>query len=223
MCLMLKYEKVFQGSNNMADDNKKLYLEMQMDELKESLGAEEDEDSAHAINEARIAHLKAEAAKKNRDKNADVAKLYENAAEYEKELECFEKELEILNANALNDVVTVLNKMLPDDERNYEKELKNAVIAAWQNFVDINTSHSIEQLELIKVTEFSDIVKKLMNAYPDDNVDFEKMIRDILVNRLETLIAIKKEHIEEEIEEIYIAGLKPSFVKRIYKEYHGIS
>jgi hypothetical protein len=40
---------------------------------------------------------------------------------------------------------------------------------------------------------------------------------------LETLIDIKKEHIEEEIEEIYIAGLKPSFVKRIYKEYHGLS
>ena len=47
-------------------------------------------------------------------------------------------------------------------------------------------------------------------------------VREVLVKRWEMLIAIKKEHIEQEIEEIYIAGLKPSFVKRIYKQVHGI-
>lgn len=206
----------------MADDSKKLYIEMQMDELKESLGVQE-EDSARAINEAKIAQLKDEAAKKNRDKNADVAKLYENAAEYEKELELFEKELEIINTNKLKDVASVLTKTLPDEERNYPHELKAAIVTAWKYFVENEKTHPIEQLELIEATEFSDIVEKLMIAYPNYNGDFETSIRGILVKRLETLIAIKKEHIEEEIEEIYIAGLKPSFVKRIYKEYHGIS
>lgn len=219
---MLKYEKVLQGNNHMADDNKKLYIEMQMDELKESLGTEE-ADSVHAINEARIAQLKAAAAKKNRDKNADVAKLYENAAEYEKELECFEKELDILNTNDLKDVVKVLNKVLPDDERNYEQELKTAIFTAWKHFVENEKTHPFEQLELIQTTNFSEIIEKLTAMYPDSNTNFEITIRGILVNRLKTLIAIKQEHIEEEIEEIYIAGLKPSFVKRIYKEYHGIS
>lgn len=222
MCLMLKYEKVLQGSNYMADDNKKLYIEMQMDELKDALGIEE-ENKAREINIARIAELKAIAEKNNREKNADVAKLYENAAEYEKELEGFEKELEIINTNKLKDIANVLAQMLPDDERNYPQELKAVVVAGWTELVDTDKTHSVEQLEIIKETDFSDIAEKLSAAYPDYNGDFEKTLRSILVQRLETLIAIKKEHIEEEIEEIYIAGLKPSFVKRIYKEFHGIS
>lgn len=201
----------------MADENQKLYIEMQMDELKEAL--ESEEDSLQAINEARIAQLKATAAKNNREKNAELAKLYENAAEYEKELESFEKELEILNSNDLKDVVKVLNEMLPDDDRNYEQEIKTALVS----FIENEKSYPLEQLELIKTTALSEIVEKLTTMYPDQNLNFETTIRGILVNRLETLIAIKKEHIEEEIEEIYIAGLKPSFVKRIYKEFHGIS
>lgn len=204
----------------MADDNKKLYIEMQMDELKDALGVEE-EDKAREINKARIAVLKAIAEKNNREKNADVAKLYENAAEYENELECFEKELEIINTNKLKDIAKVLAQILPDDERNYQEELKAVVLAGWTEFVFTDKTHPVEQLEIIKETDFSDILEKLSVAYPD--YDFETNIRNILLKRLDNLIAIKKEHIEEEIEEIYIAGLKPSFVKRIYKEFHGIS
>lgn len=204
----------------MADDNKKLYIEMQMDELKDALGVEE-EDKAREINKARIAELKAIAEKNNREKNADVAKLYENAAEYENELECFEKELEIINTNKLKDIAKVLAQILPDDERNYQEELKAVVLAGWTEFVFTDKTHPVEQLEIIKETDFSDILEKLSVAYPD--YDFETNIRNILLKRLDNLIAIKKEHIEEEIEEIYIAGLKPSFVKRIYKEFHGIS
>ncbi len=222
MCLMLKYEKVLQGSNHMADDNKKLYIEMQMDELKDALGVEE-ADKAREINKARIAELKAIADKNNREKNADVAKLYENAAEYEKELESFEKELEIISANELKDIANVLTQMLPDDERNYPQELKAVVLAGWTEFVETEKTHPVEQLELIKGTEFSDIAEKLTAVYPDYQCDFEKIVREILLQRWDNLISIKKEHIEEEIEEIYIAGLKPSFVKRIYKEFHGIS
>ena len=37
----------------MADESKKLYLELQMDELKSALGIEED-DSAREINKAKI-------------------------------------------------------------------------------------------------------------------------------------------------------------------------
>ncbi|OYZ34334.1 MAG: hypothetical protein B7Y30_07355, partial [Campylobacterales bacterium 16-40-21] len=75
----------------------------------------------------------------------------------------------------------------------------------------------------IKETDFSDVVEKLSAVYPDHKGDFETDVSRILLKRWENLIAIKKEHIEEEMEEIYIAGLKPSFVKRIYKEFHGIS
>ncbi|MDP3301096.1 MAG: hypothetical protein Q8S36_03915 [Sulfuricurvum sp.] len=205
----------------MADENQKLYIEMQMDELKESL--ESEEDALQAINEARIAQLKATAAKNNREKNAELAKLYENAAEYEKELEGFEKELEIINANKLKDISNVLAQMLPDDERNYPQELKAVVVAGWTEFVEMDKAHPVEQLEIIKETDFEDIAEKLSATYPDYEGDFETNVKNILLKRWDNLIAIKKEHIEEEIEEIYIAGLKPSFVKRIYKEFHGIT
>ena len=206
----------------MADDSKKLYLELQMDELKAALGIEED-DSARASNKAKIEELKQIAAKNNREKNADVAKLYEDAAEYEKELESFEKELEIINANELKNIAETLTLKLPDEVRNYAEELKAILVAGWTQLVEVEQTHPIEQLELIKETEFCDVVEKFTSTYPGYNDDFERNVKGILLKRWETLIAIKKGHIEEEMEEIYIAGLKPSFVKRIYKEFHGIS
>ncbi len=206
----------------MADESKKLYLELQMDELKAALGIEED-DSAREINKAKIEELKEIAAKNNRAKNADVAKLYEDAAEYEKELESFEKELEIISANKLKDIAGSLSKKFLDEDRNYPQELKDVLIAGWTELVEAEKTHPIEQLELIKETDFCDVVEKLSAAYPDYNGNFETDVRGILVKRWENLIATKKEHIEEEMEEIYIAGLKPSFVKRIYKEFYGIS
>ncbi|QOY55358.1 hypothetical protein HUE87_03725 [Candidatus Sulfurimonas marisnigri] len=198
----------------MADKKMTRYLEIQMDELKAAIGVDaEEQDSAPNNNKA----------KNNKAKNADVAKLYEDAAEYEEELQCFEEELEIINASELKDMAGALTQKLPDEERNYAKELKAILIAGWTHLVEVEKIHPIEQLELIKETEFCDVIEKLNTEYPDFDGDFEKSVRGILVKRWETLIAIKKEHIEEEMEEIYIAGLKPSFVKRIYKQFHGIS
>lgn len=219
---MLKYVKILWSISNMEDDSKKLYLELQMEELKAALGIEE-EASVGEINKTKIEQLKEAAAKNNRDKNADVAKLYENAAEYEKELEHFEKELEIINGHKVKDIVEALHQKLPDEERNYGDELKAIVVAGWEYLSGGDEAELLEQLELIKKAELSDIVDTLALAYPKSSIDFDVKIKDILTKRLETLIDIKKEHIEEEIEEIYIAGLKPSFVKRIYKEYHGLS
>lgn len=203
----------------MEDKSKKLYLELQMDELKAALGIEVEEVSQESS--AKIAKLKDSNARNN--KNADVAKLYEDAAEYEKELESFEKELEIVNSCKLGDLTCELATKLPDGDRDYAKELKAILLAAWRHFVEVDKTHPVEQLELMSNTEVTDFVNQLCLAYPESNEDFEKSLKEILIKRLETLIAIKKEHIEEEIEEIYIAGLKPSFVKRIYKEFHGIS
>lgn len=207
----------------MADENTKLYLELQMDELKAALGIEVDHSTPEGNNKDKIAKLKDSAEKNNRAKNADVAKLYENAAEYEKELECFEKELEIITTNTLKEIPAVLIQNLPDEDRDYTQELKTVILAGWTHFVEVEKSHPKEQLGIIKETDFFDLLEKLAVVYPDYSGNFEADIMGILVKRWENLIAIKKEHIEEEIEEIYIAGLKPSFVKRIYKEFHGIS
>lgn len=210
----------------MDDKSKKLYLELQMDELKAALASEEDDEDEDFISQSEqdtSAKSKTTASKNSKNKNADVAKLYEDAAEYEKELEGFEKELEIINTTKIKDIAQILTQKLPDEDRNYEEELKAILVAGWVHLVEIEKTHPIEQLELIQKTELSNVIEELNNAYPDYNGNFEAIAKGMFIARLETLIAIKKEHIEEEIEEIYIAGLKPSFVKRIYKEFHGIS
>lgn len=156
-------------------------------------------------------------------KNIALAKMYEDAAEYEEELVSFEKELEIINANSLKDIVEVLTKELPDDTTDYAKELKSTLVAIWTYKVETEKTHTVEQLNLIKQTEFCDVVEKMAEMEPDYKNDFEAEVKQALIKRLEIFIAIKKEHIKEEETEIKIAGLKPSFVKRIYKQVHGIA
>lgn len=206
----------------MADNTKKLYMEMQMDELKASLAEEEDDDLDPLEKMIKEQASSKKKINKNSEKDIELAKMYEDAAEYEVELESFEKELEIVNANQLIDIASALTQELPDEERDYAKELKNILVATWTHFVETEKTHPIEQLELIKETEICDLSKTLSAAYPDHEGDFEADVKKVLVKRWETLISIKKGHIEEEMEEIYIAGLKPSFVKRIYKQVHGI-
>lgn len=210
----------------MAEETKKLYMEMQMDELKASLMDEDDElDPIEQMQKEQVPSEKKvnKNNKKNNEKNIELAKMYEDAAEYEEELESFEAELAVINANKLEDIVLALTKELPNEERDYAQELKAILVAAWTYKVETEKTHSKEQLDLIKDTEFCDVIEKLTTMDPDYEGDFAADVRSVLVKRLEMLIAIKKEHIEQEIEEIYIAGLKPSFVKRIYKQVHGLS
>ncbi len=216
---MLKYEKLLWGTDSMQDENTKRLLELQMEELKSTYSLEKDETCTENTQDDKDAEL----AKKNKnEKNAKLAKLYEDAAEYEEELESFQNELEIINSNELKDIADALTQNLPDEDRDYSQELKTVLLAGWTQLVEVDKTQPIEQLELIKETEFCDVLEKLTMSYPDHKDAFEEAIRKILLTRWETLIAIKKEHIEEEMEEIYIAGLKPSFVKRIYKQYHNI-
>lgn len=210
----------------MAEETKKLYMEMQMDELKASLMDEDDElDPIEQMQKEQVPSEKKvnKNNKKNNEKNIELAKMYEDAAEYEEELESFEAELAVINANKLEDIVLALTKELPNEERDYAQELKAILVAAWTYKVETEKTHSQAQLDLIKDTEFCDVIEKLTTMDPDYEGDFAADVRSVLVKRLEMLIAIKKEHIEQEIEEIYIAGLKPSFVKRIYKQVHGLS
>lgn len=194
----------------MADQETKRYMELQMEELK----------AAHADEVESSAPKK----KNNNDsKNIELAKLYEDAAEYEEELECFQAELEIINAHEIKDIAGVLHKELPDEERDYAKELQAILIASWTHAVEVEKTHPAEPLELIKEAELGDVVQKLSQAFPNYDGSFETSLKELLVRRWEVLIAIKKDHLKEEIDEIYIAGLKPSFVKRIYKQVHGIS
>ncbi|MBT8348413.1 MAG: hypothetical protein HKP62_03065 [Sulfurovum sp.] len=196
----------------MAEKKEKLYLELQMEELKAAHAEEagEENPAPKKKNEARNA------------KNAEIAKMYEDAAEYEEDLKGFEEELEIVNANALKDIAASLIQKFPNEERDYAQELRTILETGWTHLVDVERTHPKEQLALIKETEFGDVVEKLSAAYPDYNGDFEADIRNFLVKRWENLIAIKKEHIKQELAEIKTTGLKPKYVKRVYEQFHGI-
>lgn len=195
----------------MADKETKRYMEMQMEEMK----------SFHADNTEK---QEARSKKKNddREKEAEIARLYEDLAEYEEDLECFENELEVVKSNQLKAISKALTENFPDEDRNYEQELKVVLEAAWTDMVEVQKTHPEEQLAIIKENDFCDIEEKLNTAYPEYEGSFETDIRNILIKRWELLIAIKKEHIKEEIAEIKTSGLKPNYAKRVYKRYHGI-
>ncbi len=198
----------------MAENNKKLYMEMQMDELKASLGEDKEENKEKS------------SPKKNTSatdqKNIELAKLYEDLAEYEEELEGFEKELEVINSTQIKDLSAALAQKIPDENRDYAHELKAILVATWTHLAEVEKTDAAEYLEHIKETEFCDVIEKLNSVYPEHDGSFETEIKNILVKRWEALIEIKKEHIKEEEDDIYIAGLKPSFVKRIYKQVHRL-
>ena len=195
----------------MADKDTKRYMELQMEEMK----------TFHAKN-AEKCDTATKESNSEREKEAEIAKLYEDLAEYEEDLECFEKELEIVKTNELKDISRVLTQSLLDEERDYEQELKTVLEAGWTHMVDELKTHPKEQLEIIKANAFCDVEEKLTAAYPESNDTFETEIRKLLIQRWETLIAIKKQHIKEEIAEIKTSGLKPHYAKRVYKRYHGI-
>ncbi len=194
----------------MAEKKEKLYLELQMEELK----------AAHA--DATQDNSAPKKSTKDNSKNAEIAKMYEDAAEYEEDLKGFEKELEIVNANDLKDIAAALIEKFPNEERDYVQELRTTLEMGWTHLVEAEKSHPKEQLDLIKETDFGDVVEKLNTVYPDYNGEFEAEIRDLLVKRWENLIAIKKEHIAQELAEIKTTGLKPKYVKRVYQQFHGI-
>jgi hypothetical protein len=184
-------------------------MELQMEELKEAYAVEEEKKAPKTSEE-------------NNKKNAEIAKLYEDAAEYEEDLKGFEEELEVINANATKDLVNAFNEAFPDDARDFEVEFKNILDATWKHYVEVDKTHPQEQLDVIATSKFSKVVDNLNAAFPDYSGDFEAEVKSVFVTRYETLIAIKKEHIKEEIAEIKIMGLKPNYVQRIYKQFHGI-
>ena len=193
----------------MENKETKRYMELQMEELKATL--DDKEQKAPAKDDSRY-----------NKKNAELAKLYEDAAEYEEDLKGFQDELEIVLSNSLENIAQALINKFPNEERDYAKELQTILEMGWTHLVTVEKTHPQEQLDIIKTTEFGEVVNKLKNNYPEYEGDFEAEIRALLVKRWENLIAIKKEHIKEEHTEIKIRGLKPNYVQRIYEQFHGI-
>lgn len=208
--LELKVQKIIIEDDTMAGKENRRIMEMQMDALKDEHGVEIDSSKNRIPKNARSAN------------NAKLAKLYEDAGEYEAELACFEEELDIINDNKLGDVATLLTQKFPNEERNYAQEVKDVLEAGWKNLVEVEKTHPKEQFELIKETDFCDVAEKLNATYPEYSGDFETDIRDILVKRWEFLVDIKKEHIADERAEMKLQGMKPDHIRKVYRNFHGI-
>ncbi len=190
----------------MAGGENRRIMEMQKDALKEE----------HGVSEDSAPRIPANARSAN---NAKIAALYNDAAEYEAELQGFEAELDILNDNTLADLVMKLDENTPEYEGNYAEELAAAVVNAWTQLVEVEKTHPVEQLELLKKTAFSEMVEKLNAAFPEYEGDFEAEIREILVKRWEFLIDIKKEHIADERADMKLRGMKPDHIRKVYYNY----
>ncbi|MEA2048706.1 MAG: hypothetical protein U9O64_09705 [Campylobacterota bacterium] len=154
--------------------------------------------------------------------NAKLAKLYEDAAEYEAELKGFETEFKILNDTALDNLVMKLNENAPEYEGDYAQELSTVVVNGWTQLAEDQKRDAQEQLVLLKETVFSDMIEKLNAGFPEHTGDFEAEIREILVKRWEFLIEIKKEHIADERADMKLQGMKPDHIRKVYYNYHGI-
>lgn len=141
----------------MAGEEKKRYLEMQMEELKATYGVEKEDSTS----------VNSKVDKARNEKDAEIAKLYEDAAEYEEDLKYFEEELKTIQSTDLADIAAVLTKKFPETERDFAQELKVVLEAGWKHSVDVEKTHPKEQLELIKETKFCDVVEKFKTTYPD--------------------------------------------------------
>ena len=182
----------------MADEAQTRLLELQMADLKASYGIADDAPRSTTNND-RSAN------------SAKIAKLYEDAAEYEEELETFKEELEIVKSNELKDIPSELDKKFPDYEGDYLKELKAVLEAHWTQFVEVDKTHPVEQLKLIKTSELSDY-----------SGDFETEVKNVLLKRWKMLVDIKTEHVAEERAEMKLRGMKPDHIRKVYRKYHGL-
>lgn len=186
----------------MAGGENRRIMEMQFEAMQEEHGVKKSDSDP-------------EKPKPNNDRSPNskkIAALYEDAAEYEEELECFEQELEIINGNDVKDIANALMKNSPEYEGDYAQELKVILEAGWTQRVDVDNTHPKEELELIKKSVFSDVLEKLN----------EEDVRDTLVKRWEMLVAIKKEHVADERAEMKLRGMKPDHIRKVYRKYHGL-
>lgn len=183
----------------MSEKDSKRYMELQMEEMQETFGVEKEAKKKEDMS--------------GRPEDLEIATLYEDAWEYEEELELFEQELTLIKENATHEIEAAFEEHFDNEDRNYGQELKAVIESVCEDEA---------QLEVIRQTPFGELASTLIEKFPSHEGNFETELKSILVNRWNIYIEVKKEHIKEETSYIKTLGLKPHYAKRIYKRYHGI-
>jgi hypothetical protein len=193
----------------MEEKTTQTYMKLQMDELKTVHGMENAERKSDAKDQS------------GKPEDEEIAKLYEDCAEYEEELLRFDRELELIKSNEIAALAEAMAELGGETKAQAEEKLKAVVEHGWSARVE-NGSASPASLERLRSAGFCDLVSVLGEALPDESVDVESEIKSLLIERWELYINIKKEHIKEEVSYIKALGLKPHYAQKIYKRYHGI-
>jgi hypothetical protein len=88
---------------------------------------------------------------------------------------------------------------------NYAKEVSEVAVNGFTQLIEAGT-HTREQMDF--------------TAY---NGDLESDLKEILVNRWEFLIEIKKEHVADERADMKLRCMKPDHIRKVYYNYHGVA
>lgn len=195
----------------MTEQKAKSYKELQLEELKAEYGIDVEPSEKQTVDIS------------GRPEDEEIATLYADAGEYEGELACMEQELELIKETPLNELLSTLCEAFPDEAANYGPQCKAFLLTGWKQLIEKDSAFTESQLSVIEESPIETLVDALQAAAPESGKDFEKVIRDILIQSWQTHIEIKKEHIKEEHSYIKALGLKPNYAKRVYNRYHGIA
>jgi len=189
----------------MGDSQTKRYMELQMEELKEAYGVEKQEDETQ------------EGENKHRtEQNAKIAQMYEDAAAYEKSLKGFEEALALMEEVSVTQLPSALLACSDKSEDELRTSLKEMVCNAMKE------GKYASYLSKISDISFEEIPQVMSEVSGYDLETVEAEMKQILKREWEILAAVAKEHLDDEIAEIKITGLKPKYAKRVYELYHGI-
>lgn len=194
----------------MQEENEKTYKELQLEELRE----------IHSVEIDMVPEKPKDTS--GRPEDAEIAGLYADAAEYEGELEAFKRELDVIKTRSTSELVPAFAEFFSGKPSAYAEELKAVVLTGWKQRVEEAQTHPYAQLECLEANAFGDISAALIRDFPAYEGDFEVELKQMLIERWERYIEIKKEHIKEETSYIKTLGLKPDYAKRVYNRYHGI-
>jgi hypothetical protein len=181
-------------------------MQHHMDTLKQMHGTDVDINDKNTLME-----------KSGQEKDREIAELYEDLYEYKLDLKCFEDELFLIKKNNIKEILDVLEEYKVD-KRDYNKDLVAVIEHFWKIEVD-NGNYDKSQIDAINGLKFNEVLDTLVELNGDSVLE---KVKEIFIQRWQTLIEIKKEHIKDEEKDIKVTGLKIYYAERIYKRFHGI-
>ena len=127
--------------------------------------------------------------------NAKIAAMFEEVAEYEADIKEYEVILALLETIPLMQLAIEIAKLTSSSEDEAQDEILSIL------------THALKK-ELT--------LKAIVEAYD------ESELKHHLAHHYTALIKIKESYIKEEFNDMKIRGLKPDYVRKVYKNYHGI-